>query len=114
MPITENNLVGETDAQVWATRWLEIISENPNIPTDKGTMISWFANAIMAGYDHGRRVEKQRNFVEKIREIIFQSAREATGVLLEDHPGYVFPSKRVKEVVEKVCSEFGIPKVEEY
>ena len=50
-----NELVGETDATVWAKKWLEIIAENPDIPTDEGAMIGWFANAIMAGYDQGRR-----------------------------------------------------------
>ena len=39
------------DAQVWARKWLEITAEKPEIATDEGTMIGWFANAIMAGYD---------------------------------------------------------------
>lgn len=40
------------DAVVWADEWLEIIKENPSIPTDRDTMIGWFANAIMCGWDH--------------------------------------------------------------
>ena len=43
------------DAQVWAREWLKTIKDNPGIPQDEGTMISWFANAIMAGYDNARR-----------------------------------------------------------
>ncbi len=43
------------DAQIWTKEWLKTIKENPSIPTDEGTMISWFACAIMAGYDHARR-----------------------------------------------------------
>jgi hypothetical protein len=39
------------DAKIWTEKWMETIAENPNIPTDEGTMIGWFANAIMAGYD---------------------------------------------------------------
>lgn len=39
------------DAQVWARKWLEITKDNPEIATDEGAMIGWFANAIMAGYD---------------------------------------------------------------
>jgi hypothetical protein len=39
------------DAQVWAQKWLEHIAEKPSIATDEGTMLGWFANAIMAGYD---------------------------------------------------------------
>lgn len=46
------------DARDWATAWLETIAQNPSIPTDEGTMIAWFANALMRGYDeHARRVE---------------------------------------------------------
>lgn len=39
------------DAQVWARKWLEITTDKPEIATDEGAMIGWFANAIMAGYD---------------------------------------------------------------
>lgn len=109
-----NDLVGETDAQVWARTWIEMISDNPNIPTDEETMVGWFANAIMAGYDQGRRAEQQRNFMDKLHEIIFQAVGAATGVMLRDNPEYVFPSEKVMEAVEKVLVEFGIPKVEGY
>ena len=49
-----------TDATKWADEWLTTIGANPTIPQDRGTMIDWFANAIMAGYDHGRRAEERR------------------------------------------------------
>lgn len=39
------------DAQVWAKEWAKHLAENPSIATDEGTMIGWFAHAIMAGYD---------------------------------------------------------------
>ena len=39
------------DAQVWARKWLEITKDKPEVATDEGAMIGWFANAIMAGYD---------------------------------------------------------------
>ena len=39
------------DAVVWAKAWLKIVSEHPEVPTDEGTMIGWFANALMRGYD---------------------------------------------------------------
>lgn len=108
------DLIGETDATVWATEWLETISRNPGIPTDEGTMISWFANAIMAGYDQGRRNEQKRDVVEKLREIIYQAVGAATVPFMEDHPTYVFPDDRIKEGIERVCSDFGIPKIEGY
>jgi hypothetical protein len=105
-----SDLVGEMDAKIWTKRWLETIAENPDIPIDEGTMIGWFANAIMSGYDQGRLYEQKRDIVEKLREIIFQAAGAATRPLLEDHPDYIFPSERVAEAVEHVCESFGISK----
>lgn len=40
------------DAQIWAQEWLKVIKKNPSISTDEGSMIGWFANAIMVGYDY--------------------------------------------------------------
>ena len=42
---------GSFDARVWAKAWLEIIAEHPEVPTNEDTMIGWFANALMRGYD---------------------------------------------------------------
>jgi hypothetical protein len=39
------------DARIWADEWLKTIKEHPEIPLDRAAMISWFANAIMAGWD---------------------------------------------------------------
>lgn len=39
------------DAEVWVDEWMKTIQKHPEIPTDRATMISWFSNAIMAGYD---------------------------------------------------------------
>lgn len=38
------------DARLWADAFEQI-----NPPTDHGTMLGWFANAIMAGYDEANR-----------------------------------------------------------
>lgn len=53
--MTKNNLPipASFDAQVWADEWLKIIKEHPDVPTDRETMIGWFANALMRGYDEG-------------------------------------------------------------
>ena len=50
------------DASVWAGEWLKTIKEHPDVPTDEGTMIGWFANAIMCGYDkaHQKIAEKSK------------------------------------------------------
>lgn len=41
------------DAQAWTAEWLKTVKEKPEIATDEGAMLAWFANAIMAGYDTG-------------------------------------------------------------
>jgi hypothetical protein len=46
------------DAVAWAKEWLRTIESNPTIPKDEGTMIGWFARAIMAGYDEAQRRDK--------------------------------------------------------
>ena len=60
MSETEVNLCGEFDSVVWTREWLKIL---PDIdPSDEGTMIGWFANAIMSGHDEGwRRCEKEKD-----------------------------------------------------
>jgi hypothetical protein len=49
-----------SDAKVWVGKWLETIKEHPDVPNDPGTMVGWFANAIMCGYDCGYRMAKNR------------------------------------------------------
>ena len=56
----EVNLCGEFDAMVWVEEWLRTIEKNPSIPTDADTMLGWFANAIMAGYDRAKRESESR------------------------------------------------------
>lgn len=109
MSATEMDLVGNTDAQRWAQEFVRMAEANPAIPTDEGTMIGWFANAIMAGYDEGQRKERQRPLVEKLHELLFQVAGAATTPLLQDHPDYEFPSERVIAHVNEVLADFGVP-----
>lgn len=47
-------------ARAWADAFLATVKENPNVPTDRATMFTWFANALMRGYDEatGRAVKK--------------------------------------------------------
>ena len=51
------NLHGTMDAEIWVKEWMKTIKKHPEIPTDEGTMLGWFANAIMAGYDAAKRKE---------------------------------------------------------
>ena len=49
------------------------------------------------------------NAAGKTRLDLGQAAGAGTRPLLDDHPNYVFPSERVKEIVDHVCGSFGIP-----
>jgi len=44
------NLTDEFDARVWAREFVRL-----NSASDEAMMLAWFANALMAGYDHARR-----------------------------------------------------------
>jgi hypothetical protein len=45
------------DARVWASEFVRYVNENPSIATDEGTMTTWFASALMRGYDEARQKE---------------------------------------------------------
>ena len=61
--ISEVELVGTFDARVWAEQFVDRFKGSRIGPGDvsEETMIGWFANAIMAGYDErARRVSDGR------------------------------------------------------
>lgn len=44
------------DARDWARAFVEHVNQHPEIATDEGTMLAWFANALMRGWDeHANR-----------------------------------------------------------
>jgi len=45
------------DCRDWARAFIEHVKANPEIAIDEGTMQSWFANALMRGYDERRSKE---------------------------------------------------------
>lgn len=49
-----NKLIGQFDAKVWAVEFIAMVRKKPKIALDEGTMIAWFANAIMTGYDKAK------------------------------------------------------------
>ena len=51
----DKELYGEFDARVWAKEFIKSVKKKPSIATDEGTMIGWFANAIMSGYDKAKK-----------------------------------------------------------
>jgi hypothetical protein len=46
---------------VWAEEFIKRVQNDPTLALDEGTMIGWFANAIMAGYDEARRKYEMTN-----------------------------------------------------
>lgn len=50
-----NYLLNTVDAREWTKAWLKITKTNPEISKDEGTMLGWFSNAIMTGYDEANR-----------------------------------------------------------
>jgi hypothetical protein len=56
-----SSFTNSTDAQVWAEEFIKRVQNDPTRALDEGTMIGWFANAIMAGYDEARRKYEMTN-----------------------------------------------------
>jgi len=60
--VNEKRLIGNMDAKVWAEEFVKLCKTKPGVALDEGTMIGWFANAIMAGYDTAmRKCEKKKD-----------------------------------------------------
>jgi hypothetical protein len=55
MPNTNDDFSQSFNAEPWAAAFVARVRENPSIATDEGTMLTWFANAIMRGYDEHDR-----------------------------------------------------------
>ena len=99
-----------TDAQVWAREFVHVIGNHPTAdPYNEYFMLTWFANAIEIGRSAGEQAEREKDFMEKLYEIIYQTVGAATVPFMEDHPDYVFPSERVIEAVAYSLKNFGIP-----
>ncbi|HXJ69391.1 MAG TPA: hypothetical protein VNM39_10830 [Verrucomicrobiae bacterium] len=63
------HLVGEFDAWKWADEFVRIHGG------DKDLMVTWFANAIMAGYDHARREPPSSTPPEPTQQDYFNAAQ---------------------------------------
>ena len=89
----DNKLCGEFSAKVWAEEFVRSVKIKPEIATDEGTMLGWFANAIMAGYDKANQ-EKAGSIevgVEEIKDTIVNN--KITPELVEKH----FPKGQCNE-----------------
>lgn len=60
-------LLSTFDAKVWTEEFLKLNLD----ARDFGTMIGWFANAIMCGHDHAARdYDRLREHTEKLAEAL--------------------------------------------
>ena len=50
-PMKDTELLKSFDARVWAAEFVKHVAANPGIATDEETMTTWFANALMRGYE---------------------------------------------------------------
>lgn len=58
--------LSSTDAQYWAKNFMDIWQNEPIDILDEDMMHSWFANAIMAGYNEARRRYEMVNVHETL------------------------------------------------
>jgi len=58
--VDDRQLIGNTDAKIWAEEFVKLVKHNPSVPLDESCMLGWFANAIMAGYDKAREVYEKK------------------------------------------------------
>lgn len=87
------NLSSEFDANIWAEEFVRIFTKTRLLRSgiDVDTMRAWFANSIMAGYDHRRwGAEKERDALrEQNKQLIngifstkYKEIRELAGEML--------------------------------
>jgi hypothetical protein len=55
-PVNEMRLRGQFDARVWVEEFAKLYPK-----CDQGTMLGWFSNCLMAGYDEGVRYEARQH-----------------------------------------------------
>lgn len=47
--VKEKDVLGSTNALVWAKYFVQVVQDNPKIALDVATMTTWFAGAIESG-----------------------------------------------------------------
>lgn len=68
--VSDSRLPGSIDARVWAEEFCKVREIHPFIPCDEEYMVTWFANAIMAGWDEsGSRKSKEEKWVYCLQTI---------------------------------------------
>jgi hypothetical protein len=72
------------DATIWAAEFVKRAKADATFATDEGTMLAWFANAIMRGYDAAAaatRSSSGERFGEDETRTLNQAAAVLQGVL---------------------------------
>lgn len=82
-PIALLGLTGSTDASVWAEYFVGY-PKAVAFATDEGAMLAWFANAIEAGRDAGRReaLEQAERVPTDARQAVTRAVAEAIDAFL--------------------------------
>ena len=98
----DNKLCGEFSAKVWAEEFVRSVKIKPEIATDEGTMLGWFANAIMAGYDKVNQ-EKAGSIevgVEELETIIGCSELgQSAKSFCEHHKDWIKETKQLTQAI---------------
>ena len=67
--MTDAELYQSFDAQVWAKQFIEHVKANPDIPLDEACMTTWFASALMRGYDE--QYWKSKEYKRSVRRALY-------------------------------------------
>lgn len=59
MVLEDARLTGQLDAKIWADVFCRLAKDRPGMATNEETVQSWFAAAIMAGFDYARANEPE-------------------------------------------------------
>ena len=109
---------GSGDATAWAAYWMHIHADHPDIASDEGTMIGWFANAMQSAIDAfsnalppevARRFNPDEDFVVLPREGLYQFLGEmalppwadADGSLIGQHVDCAPIAQRLDEWIRQ-------------
>jgi hypothetical protein len=63
-----SNPLPSFDAEIWAAAFISTLRRNPEIIVDHSLMVTWFANALMRGYDEHRYSTKE--YKASVRRIL--------------------------------------------
>ena len=74
--VIEQKLIGNLDALVWSQEFVRLFENHVvgvNEKVDEGLMLSWFANAIMTGFDESQRrgvaIKKELDELRSFQEL---------------------------------------------